>query len=71
MCGITRTTRRSGWTIPEVLQLFSDNFLIMRFGRATSEVRHLTFGCYIINEHHDIICDVMAPHMHQSHDLLL
>ena len=56
---------------PEVLRLFSGNFLIMRFRRATSKVRHLTFGRYIVNECRDIICDVTALHVHWSRDLLL
>ena len=65
------TTQRSGCAIPEVLWPFSGNFLIMCLKHATSEVHHLVFGCYISNEHRDVICYVMALHMHQSHDLLL
>ena len=66
-----QTTRRLGWTIPEVLQPFSGNFMITRFRHAASEARHLIFGRYIIDECRDIICDVTAPHVHWSHDLLL
>ena len=64
-------TRQSVWSLPEVLQLFSGNFMITRFRRTTSEVCHLVFGRYVIDEHRDIICDVTALHVHQSHDLLL
>ena len=71
ICGITRTTRQPGWTIPEVLQLFSGNFVITCSGRTASKAHHLIFRCYIIDECHNIICDVTAPHMHWSCDLLL
>ena len=66
-----QTTRQSGWSLPDVLWLFSGNFMIMRFRRRTLEACHLIFRCYVIDEHCDIICDVMALHVHQSHDLLL
>ena len=55
----------------QVLQLFSGNFVITRFGCPASKAHHLIFRCYIINEHCDVICDIMAPHMHWSCDLLL
>ena len=37
----------------------------------TSEACHLIFGCYIVKECCDIICDITVPHVHWSHDLLL
>ena len=58
-------------TIPEVLWPFLGNFLITHFGCTASKAHHLTFGHYIVNEHCDIICDIMALHVHRSHDLLL
>ena len=54
-----------------VLQPFLGNILRMCLRCAASEVQHLVFGCYVINECCDIICDITVPHMHQSHDPLL
>ena len=71
MCGITQTTHRSGWSLPKVLQLFSGNFVITRFGHTISKACHFIFGHYIINECCDIICDVTVPHVPWSCDHLL
>ena len=71
VCGIMQTTWRSGWTVSEVLQLFSGNFQITRPGRTASEACLLVFRHYIINECRDVIYDIMAPHVHRSRDLLL
>ena len=54
----------SRWSLPKVLQPFGDNFMIMCFRCAASEMRHLIFRCYIIDECRDIICDVRVLHMH-------
>ena len=55
MCGITQTTQHSGWSLPEVLRLFSGHFMIMCFGHTVFEVHQLIFGCYIICGHRDVI----------------
>ena len=49
----------------------SGNFVIMHFRFAASKARHFIFRCYIIDECHDIICDITAPHVPQSCDILL
>ena len=54
-----------------VLWPFLGNFLWARLGRTMSKAHHLVFRRYVINGCSDIKCDVTAPHMHQSHDLLL
>ena len=54
-----------------ILWPFLGNFLWAHLGCAVSEARHLIFGHYIIKECCDIICDVTAPHVHRSCDLLL
>ena len=41
------------------------------FGCAVSEVRHLVCQCNVIQRCYDVIHDIMAPHMHWSHDHLL
>ena len=71
ICGVTRTTRRSGCTIPEVLRPFSGNFQIMCLRCTASKAHHLVFGCYIINERRDVICEVTVLDMHRSCDLLV
>ena len=43
-------------------QPFSGNFMITRFRCAVSEAHHLVYGCYIVDEHRDVICDITAPH---------
>ena len=55
-----RITQQSGWSLPEALQPSSGNFM-----------RPLIFGRYIVNECHDVMCDVTAPHVHRSRNLLL
>ena len=71
ICGVTRTTRRSGWTLPKVLRPFSGNFQITHLGCTTSKARLLVFGRDIVNECHDVTYDVTVPHVHRSCDLLL
>ena len=71
ICGVTRITRRFGWSLPEVLRPFSGHFVLMHFGRTASEAHHLIFGHYVIRGCCDVICDIMAPHVHWSCDLLL
>ena len=71
MCGVMWTTQQSRWTFPEVLQPFSGNFQIMHLGCTMSKACLLVFRYYIINECCDVTYDVMLPHLHQSHDLLL
>ena len=66
-----QTTWQSRCTIPKVPRPFSGNFLKMRLRRATSEACHLVFGCYVINECHDVTCDVIVLHVYRSCDLLL
>ena len=64
-------TRRSGYTMAAVLfySHFFGNFLWVHLGHTASEAHHLIFGPYVINECCDIICDITALHVHQSHDL--
>ena len=47
------------------------NFGWVRFGCSASDVHHLICQCYVIKWHCDVICDVTAPHVHWSRDLLL
>ena len=44
------------------------NSMAMRFGCSASEVHHLFLD---VTSSGSAMCDVMVPHVHQSHDLLL
>ena len=47
------------------------NSVVMRLGRTASEAHHLLFRRYVVWGCRDVMCDIIALHMHQSCDLLL
>ena len=62
--GTRPNTRGKVWHCTEHLALwvYHGHFLWACLGCAASKVCHLIFRCCIINEHCDVICDVIAPH---------
>ena len=45
------------------LQPFLGNFMLMHFRCTTSEARHLIFGCYVVDECRDVMCDTCTGHV--------
>ena len=50
---------------------FLGNFSLTRFGHTVSEAHHLFLDVMSLGGCCDIVCDVTAPHVHGSCDLLL